>query len=278
MSEIDKLINQAFPDELRDVEPIDVDEDAILQLTLEQLGLKPSPRLEIPELPVRPAKRGKRRGGKRQEPEFVEVPVVVHHRWMDWAGWAIAACLVLVFAVNWGPWLVNNLGFGLGPRSAGDTVSSASESSSAPESSGDTSFFLQDGQVVTVAVASVTYGEEDTATIDLSITPVTESETLDLDQFDIRAVADKPDSVERVSRSNEGNMVSLKYRLNGYRAMVLEIKQARPLTDSSGNEAGFGYQYIDTIQLNFLVGEAWSLDGNGRSEFAKYSSQYEDGE
>ena len=29
MSEIDKLINQAFPDELRDIEPIDVDEDAI---------------------------------------------------------------------------------------------------------------------------------------------------------------------------------------------------------------------------------------------------------
>ena len=38
MSEIDKLINQAFPDELRDIEPIDVDEDAILSRALENLG------------------------------------------------------------------------------------------------------------------------------------------------------------------------------------------------------------------------------------------------
>ena len=81
MSEIDKLINQAFPDELRDIEPIDVDEDAILSMTLENLGLKPSPKIELPELTVRPPRR-RHTGGQRkkeEEPEFVEVPVVVHH-------------------------------------------------------------------------------------------------------------------------------------------------------------------------------------------------------
>ncbi len=57
MSEIDKLINQAFPDELRDIEPIDVDEDAILSRALENLGLKPSPRLELPELTVKHPRR-----------------------------------------------------------------------------------------------------------------------------------------------------------------------------------------------------------------------------
>ena len=52
MSEIDKLVNRAFPDELRNVEPVDVDEDAILALTLEKLGLgadEPEPAEEIPE-------------------------------------------------------------------------------------------------------------------------------------------------------------------------------------------------------------------------------------
>ena len=62
MSEIDKLINQAFPDELRDIEPIDVDEDAILSRALENLGLKPSPRLELPELTVSTRAAGTQRG------------------------------------------------------------------------------------------------------------------------------------------------------------------------------------------------------------------------
>ena len=49
MSEIDKRIGKAFPDELRDVEPIAVDEDAILKMTLDTLGLKPSPKPGLPE-------------------------------------------------------------------------------------------------------------------------------------------------------------------------------------------------------------------------------------
>ena len=71
MSEIDKLINQAFPDELRDIEPIDVDEDAILSMTLENLGLKPSPKIELPELTVRPPRR-RHTGGQRKKEEEPE--------------------------------------------------------------------------------------------------------------------------------------------------------------------------------------------------------------
>ena len=40
MSEIDKLVNRAYPDELRRVTPIAVDEGAILARTLEKLGLE----------------------------------------------------------------------------------------------------------------------------------------------------------------------------------------------------------------------------------------------
>ena len=272
MSEIDKLINQAFPDELRDIEPIDVDEDAILSRALENLGLKPSPRLELPELTVKhPRRRNTAGQSKKEEPEFVEVPGVVHHRWRDWAGWAFAACLVLVVAVNWGPWLIKSLDFGLGPRSAGDAA--APESGGSPAVSGGAAFVLEDdSQKVSVAVASVSYGAEDTVTIEMTITPVMEPEELDLDQFDIRVSGDNADSVVRLSRSNEGNKVSLKYQLNGYRTIVLEIKQAKPLIDSSGNEVGFGYQAIDEIEVSFIAGQARSLNGNGVSHFDRYGA------
>lgn len=251
MSEIDKLINQAFPDELRDIEPIDVDEDAILSRALENLGLKPSPRLELPELTVKhPRRRNTAGQSKKEEPEFVEVPVV---------------------AVNWGPWLIKSLDFGLGPRSAGDAA--APESGGSPAVSGGAAFVLEDdSQKVSVAVASVSYGAEDTVTIEMTITPVMEPEELDLDQFDIRVSGDNADSVVRLSRSNEGNKVSLKYQLNGYRTIVLEIKQAKPLIDSSGNEVGFGYQAIDEIEVSFIAGQARSLNGNGVSHFDRYGA------
>lgn len=108
MSQIDKLVNKAFPDELRHVEPVDVDEDAILALTMEKLGLGQ-------DQGAQPVKgKGILRGrGKRQEEKLVAVPLVaVRRRWVDRIGIALAACLVLTCGVYWGPWLLHNLGFG----------------------------------------------------------------------------------------------------------------------------------------------------------------------
>lgn len=255
MSEIDKLVNQAFPDELRDVEPIDVDEDEILQLTLEQLGLSPSPKLEVPELPVKPVKRGRRRGGKRQEPEFVEVPVVVHHRWVDWAGWAIAACLVLVFAVNWGPWLVRNLDFGIGPRSPGDAVLGG------PESGGDQggNRLENSGYNIVVSQFMASYGD-DTVTISLYFEPVVDSVLgVDLDKLDIQLESRGPAEVTRISRSNVDKKVTLTYDLNGARELEMTIRQLVPLVDDrSGEEAGFSYQNIEKLNIDLNKGVAYS--------------------
>lgn len=106
MNRIDKLVNRAFPDELRNVEPIAVDEDAIFAHTLEKLGLNAQSPLAEPK-PLKQSQRG------RREAKLVEVPQTeVKHRWVEWTGWAVAACLVIAFAVSWGPWLMSNLGFG----------------------------------------------------------------------------------------------------------------------------------------------------------------------
>ncbi len=258
MSEIDKLINQAFPDELRDVEPIDVDEDAILSMTLESLGLKP---LLKPELPELPARRRRRAGEREQEPEFVEVPVVVRRRWMDWAGWAIAACLVLAFAVNWGPWLIDNLGFGLRPRSSGDMP--VSESSEVYE--------MDSGSGASVYIASVSYGNEE-MTLNLTLTPVMEPENLDLDEFTFEMTGDTGKALTRKSRRNEGNRVTLEYDLDGSRHLILTVRKSQVLRDGNGSEVGFAYKDVDKMELNLNNGRAESLLKNGRFEFDIYGT------
>lgn len=254
MSEIDKLINQAFPDELRDVEPIDVDEDAILGMTLEQLGLKPSPKTDMPEPPVKPV-RLRHTGRKRQETEFVEVPVVVHHRWVDWVGWAIAACLVLVCAVNWGPWLIRNLDFGIGPRSPGDAVLGG------PESGGDQdgSRLANSGYNIVVSQFMASYGD-DTVTISLYFEPVADSALgVDLDKLDIRLESSGPAEVTRISRSNVDRKVALTYDINGARELEMTVRQLVPIVDDrSGEEAGFSYQNIEKLNIDLNKGVAYS--------------------
>lgn len=263
MSEIDKLINQAFPDELRGVEPIDVDEDAILAMTLDALGLESSPKAELPELiPVRRRSRPARK--KEEKPEFVEVPVVVRRRWLDWAGWAIAACLVLILAVNWGPWLINNLDFGIGPRSSGDGAVSGSSS----ESNG---VKVENSFGASVGISRVSYGDEEMS-VTLVITPVIMPEDLDMDQFGFEVEGDGSESLTRLVRSSEGNRVTLSYRLNGSRHLVLTVRQARLLKDGSGNELGFTYEDIDKIEMNLNTGEGRSLLKNGHYTFAIYGT------
>lgn len=113
MSQIDKLVNKAFPDELRHVEPIDVDGDALIARTMEKLGL--------PQPTARPAApQGKAPKGER----LVAVPLVaVRHLWVNRAGWALAACLVLACGIYWGPRLLRDLGFGSrAPASQGDAA------------------------------------------------------------------------------------------------------------------------------------------------------------
>lgn len=273
MSEIDKLINQAFPDELRDVEPINVDEDAILSMTLEQLGLKSSPKLEIPELPVKPVRRLWPGQEKKGEPEFVEVPVVVHHRWMDWAGWAIAACLVLVCAVNWGPWLIRNLNFGIGPRSSGDLTSDSPENGGGVSSVTSSYSLTKDNNYdVSVSLSEVTYGD-DTATITLSFEPIAgRAEDLDLDKFNIQLEGISTEEVIRISRSNTERQVVLKYDLDGARDLVMTVSQQVPLKDDSGEEVGFDYQKIEKLSINLDNGTASSMVSSKRYDFAPYGT------
>lgn len=99
MSEIDKLVNRAYPDELRKVTPIAVDEDAILARTLEKLGLEKE---EQPGKEKKP--RHEARHTERKPVRLVEVPLERSKGgWVKWAGWAVAACVAMVFAVTWWP-------------------------------------------------------------------------------------------------------------------------------------------------------------------------------
>lgn len=280
MSEIDKLINQAFPDELRDIEPIDVDEDAILAMTLESLGLEQPVLPELPAIPAKPLRRltGRRAKGKKEEPGtetqpgLIEVPVVVRHRWVDLAGWAIAACLVLVCAVNWGPWLINNLDFGIGPRSSGDI--------SVPESSGDVSsahsgyMTAESSNNARVSLVKVSYGEGDTVIITLYFSPLDDGESLD--QFDIK-VDDEfgSNDVTRIRRSNSDQKVVLTYKLDLVRYLILTVRQLVPLLDDNGEEVGLAYQDIEKLEMDLNTGTATSQISNNRFDFAPYGTLVE---
>lgn len=113
MNRIDKLVNKAFPDELRNVEPTPVDESAILSRTLEKLGLEqPAEPQPVKKTVHTPHGTGPRPETEREE-HFVEVPLeIVKPHWVNRIMLGLAACLLLAFVVNWGPWLLNNLGFG----------------------------------------------------------------------------------------------------------------------------------------------------------------------
>lgn len=279
MSEIDKLINQAFPDELRDIEPIDVDEDAILAMTLESLGLEQPVLPELPAIPAKPLRRlaGRRAKGKKEEPGqevqpgLIEVPVVVRHRWVDLAGWAIAACLVLVCAVNWGPWLINNLDFGIGPRSSGDI--------SVPENSGDVSsassgrLTAKSSNDISISLTQVNYGPGDTATFTLYFSSLDGGTSeLDLDQFDIKLVGADTGGVTRTNRSNSEQQVLLTYDLGGVRKLILTVRQLVPLLDENGEEVGLAYQNIEEMLVNLNIGVANSQINNKSFEFATYGT------
>lgn len=246
MSEIDKLINQAFPDELRDIEPIDVDEDAILQLTLQQLGLKPSQKLELPQLSPTPVKSAKRSGEGQQEPELAEAPAAARHRWIEWAGWAIAACLVLAFAVKWGPWLIENLGFGLAPRSSGDVVQSEDRG------------LENSGYNTVISRFMVDYGY-DTVTFTVYFdTAVEDSPDIDLDKLDIRVENEDSETVTRVRRSNLDQSVILIYELNGAQRLEMTVSQLVPIEGGESGEAGFIYRDIEKLNINLDEGVAYS--------------------
>lgn len=266
MSEIDKLVNRAFPDELRNVEPIQADEDAILAMTMEKLGLEPS-RPEQPDIPAKPLLRWTERRPAREkaEPELIEVPVVVRRRWVNWAGWAIAACLVLVCALNWGPWLIDNLDFGTGPRSMGDIQANPIEGDSSnalanaePESSSSTTGGNSYG--VQVDVSDVSY-RDDAMVITLTFRDMDTRETLDLDQFDIKLSTLSGESISRSSRNNTDDQVVVSYEMpedyaNTAYLLNMEIRQPAPLLDESGRQIGFSYQDVESMTLDLKDGRA----------------------
>lgn len=109
MTEIDKIVNQAFPDELRRVQPIPVDEEKILARTFEKLGLEKAP---APQ-PVK-ARRSRyvQRHSQRREEEPTLVAVAIEPArpmWRALVGWALAACLVLACGIGFGPTLLRSL-------------------------------------------------------------------------------------------------------------------------------------------------------------------------
>lgn len=145
MSRIDKLVTNAFPDELRNVEPAEVDEDAILDLTLAKLGL------EQPAVPPADQRAGEKKriifdadGGKREE-VLVEIPVErVKRPWVRWAAGAAAACLALACLFWWAPLLLSTMGFGTRAHSTGELEGQPSDgavfgtvSSAAPSANED---------------------------------------------------------------------------------------------------------------------------------------------
>lgn len=109
MSEIDKLVNQAYPDELRRVSPIAVNEEAVLARTLDKLGLDGSE----PAKGQTKKKKGRYVGRHEAQREIhlVEVPQEPEpkHRWIGWISWAAAACLLITCAVRFGPFLLSNI-------------------------------------------------------------------------------------------------------------------------------------------------------------------------
>ena len=283
MSEIDKLVNRAFPDELRNVEPVDVDEDAILALTLEKLGLgadEPEPAEEIPE-ERRPAWV---RGAKPQkERKLVEAPMVaVGRQWVNWAGWAVAACLILVFAINWGPWLLSNLGFGTArPQATGvdsepvhqrpwgpDTLVPANESPAPSQVEPNQILTMENPSDVAVTPVSAAYNKDGTFVIRLDITG-RDGAQVNVDWLDITLTTLDGEAVEQTARSHEDGKVFLTYRnKTGEREYFqLTVRQLVPMTDTSGNQAGFNWSDVEILNMNLEYGTAASQISNESMRF-----------
>ncbi len=154
MSEIDKLVNRAFPDELCNVEPIPVDETTVLSLTLQKLGLEqpaePQPEKTHGKNPL-PAPRAVR----PPEEQLVEVPLEkLKYHWASRIAWGAAACLLLAAAVRIGPALMGSMG--ARPRSPGiSQASRASESSLVPASPGPTAMPSLDPSPILQEIASI---------------------------------------------------------------------------------------------------------------------------
>lgn len=121
MREIDKLVSRAYPDELRRVTPIPVDEKAILARTLGKLNLTEAAPAARKEPSSRKKGRYVGRHSKKPEPQLVEMPREPRQRrWTTWLGWAAAACLLLAAAVNFGPYMLQGMGLGTTPAAQGE--------------------------------------------------------------------------------------------------------------------------------------------------------------
>ena len=154
MSEIDKLINEAFPDELRNVEPVQIDDSAILCLTLHKLGLdEPASTASARHM------RG-RKGNALRQRRFIEAPSApVRSLWISRAGWAAAACVLLAAVLRFVPW--TNIFSGYRVEMPGASVRAAV--SEAPSSEDSFSELEQENKIVTQSAprTEVAIGEAD---------------------------------------------------------------------------------------------------------------------
>lgn len=113
MTEIDKLVNQAFPEELRKVTPISVDEEKVAALTFQKLGLeRPAAAAKETEKTWQGGRYAMRHGRRKPEPqpELVAVPIEpARPVWRTLASWAAAACLLAGCVLWFGPALLRSL-------------------------------------------------------------------------------------------------------------------------------------------------------------------------
>ncbi len=193
--------------------------------------------------------------------------MVVHHRWMDWAGWAIAACLVLVFAVNWGPWLINNLDFGLGPRSTGEVSFPDGGGSMAP------GIIAEDGSYsIKMKAIKAKYGY-DSATFTLSF-EISGEEDIDLDKVEVQLESNEDGKkVSKISRNSFGQEmeIQLNYKLDMARDLTMTVSYLVPLSVDRGETAGYYYQEIEKLNINLRSGLARSQRSDREYSFEPYS-------
>lgn len=285
MKELDKLIGRAFPDELRNVEPVDIDEDVILRLTRQKLGLEDMEEHlqenDIPQVISKP--HPKKENILVFGEDMIEAPPARPKRypWLNYAGWAAAVVLLVVCGVTWVPWLMLNLGFGTGPRSAGDGTSGISSSSQVSEQALDDpspSSPLTVGQTADVSIYPVfaEYVPESSSnptayfTLCLGFSPLsTNSLDVDLSLYQVTLYGPDNTVIPTGNQSisyGEKTITLTYYASPENKNMTLNVSQLVPLQDGSGQQAGFSYQQVEVFDLDLEEGTAVSLiSGKERS-------------
>ena len=236
MSEIDKLINEAFPDELRNVEPVQIDDSAILCLTLHKLGLdEPASTASARHM------RG-RKGNALRQRRFIEAPSApVRSLWISRAGRAAAACVLLAAVLRFVPW--TNIFSGYRVEMPGASVRAAV--SEAPSSEDSFSELEQENKIVTQSAprTEVAIGEAD---------PNITVEHVDVDE---NSYGNFFVYLNFVGMSSAESCVTFNKPFSGDNMVSLFI-----FKPELGEDGKFEYKLIRTFQIFLENGDFYSQD------------------